>query len=272
MKSIDIFTLAFYSLALIIGIFGIIGNILAFRGFQRLKKKTSTAFLFQALAIVDTLVIITVCTFECSSVLLKGKLHTPIGAATCDPIETIRCRIMDTFFPASLVLVPLRDIAILITIGITVILSITRLVAVFYPLHAKQWCSLGKFRLAVGVAILFSIAFNTPYFVQCDVEKRTINDTLHWTPLCPDSFFYYLILMRPNVYGFIPLTVISTITVCLMQRLRVQHKERATLGRTDSIKGQNANRVLIAIMIVFLVCSLTSVRQRLFVFMTSLVV
>ena len=43
-----------------IGLFGIIGNITAFRGFQDQKKTTSTSFLFKALAIADTLVIVTI--------------------------------------------------------------------------------------------------------------------------------------------------------------------------------------------------------------------
>ena len=44
-----------------IGVCGLSGNIIAYMGFLKQSKKTSTSILFQALAIADSFVIITIC-------------------------------------------------------------------------------------------------------------------------------------------------------------------------------------------------------------------
>ena len=72
---IDTFQFVLTVTAVIISLFGIVGNIMAFVGFQKQSKKTSTSFLFQALAVADSLVILANCLMEIGMCLFTYILN-----------------------------------------------------------------------------------------------------------------------------------------------------------------------------------------------------
>ena len=126
-----------------IGLFGIIGNVTAFRGFVKQKQKTSTSFLFQALAIADTLVIFTIYLDQSRFYLNLNRVHFVLNA----------------------VLSSFRYVAILSSNGITVLLTITRLIAVCFPLHTSRLCSITRVRYYLAATIIFSILCYIPNMV-----------------------------------------------------------------------------------------------------------
>ena len=126
-----------------IGLFGICGNLAALCAFQKQSKKTSTSFLFQALAITDSCVLLTVCSWQllrvCHFYFLGGDIITLI-----------------------MIIFDLGELAVLLSYGVTVVLTITQFIAVCFPLHASKLCSISRVYRYLIATIIISIGLRMP--------------------------------------------------------------------------------------------------------------
>ena len=178
-----------------IGLFGIMGNITAFRGFVKQKQNTSTSFLFQALAIADTFVIFT-------TYLDQSMFYLDLNG-------------VDFVFGS------FRFMAILSSNGITVVLTVTRFIAVCFPLQTVRLCSIKRVRYSLAVTITVSLA--------CYIPAILIIINLKYF----ETFPLLLILMYSNVFlpilfCVLPLLIITTITIILVIKLKIVNKRRQT--------------------------------------------
>ena len=210
-----------YLLTVCIGVPGLIGNIIAFMGFQKQCKKTPTTFLFQALAVADSFLIVAVISYDVVLFLLDTFPNIFIYAQAC--FVTM-------------------EIAILSSNGVTVVLAGSRLIAVCLPLRASQLCSKFKVWIYLTGTILFAICYNIPRI-------------LSMFDISPISWYTMSYVYRPFVYCIIPVTIITSITIILIVKLRSINRLRAQMTRSQQ-QSNNATRVLIAVLIVFLICSI----------------
>ena len=210
-----------------VSLFGICGNIVAFLGFRKQTKKKSTSFLFQALALADTLVIFTLFTFDVS-LYFYYKDTFAYTQFSVDALVLFDC---------------FGEISILLTNGITILLTVTRLIAVCFPLYASTICSIRRVRCYLVATIIAAIGCFLPFTFAflLNIEKLT-------GPI-------YDVIFRPLVFSAFPLLIITTMTIIIMVRLKVLNNRRINMTAAHRRKNKST-RVLITVNIVFVVCSL----------------
>ena len=227
-----------------IGIFGIIGNIIAFIGFQKQSKKTATSLLFQVLAISDSLVLTVTCPY---TLLLSYNRAMNNGYST------------STLAYVDLIAHPLSEMAILASISVTEILSITRLTAVCFPLHARRLCTITRVRGYLVVAFVFAVVFNIHHYIAGEIVTTVYqNKTMQHVRVRSNYKKYHRpleLILRPAVYCAIPILLISVITIALIIKLKSVDQRRAKMTLTQR-RSNKATRVLIAVLVVFILCSL----------------
>ena len=329
-----------FSLTTIIGLFGVLGNTLAFLGFHRKRKQTSTSFLFQALAITDNIwLLLFVFWWFDSLVLLMyscDRMTPELLATSAVDIDRIfeRCRRQnilvetnrsmaniksDTFVTrryvdanksmlnmdrasfvthryvdtnrsltyierdrfetnrsftyidttsfvtryvhhwhayVCLLVAPACEIAILASISVTILSAVNRLIIVRFPLKARQWCTMGKIRCWLAVAILFSICYSIPYYSNLQVKTKVCRGITfaYLTRKNETLKRFFALVLRPVVYFVIPFSVLMGITLILSITMKAMDKRRCQILRQRRIDN-NVTRVLIVVILVFCVSS-----------------
>ena len=206
-------------LTVFVGVLGLLGNIVALIGFQKQCKKTSTTLLFKALSLADLFVITTVMCYLLSILLIRNIISWRQSAGLFVAME----------------------ISVLASTGITVLMAVSRLVAVVFPLQASRLCSVVKMYLYLVATIMFAICYNIPRILY--LFEITM---IPWSTMAD---------YRPVVYCVIPMGIITSITVILIIKLSYLNKRRAQMTRSQQQRN-TTTRLLIAVLFLFIVCSI----------------
>lgn len=232
----------------IVGILGLLGNILSMVILSRPQMRSSINYLLIGLARCDTVLILT-------SMLL-------FGVSAIYPYTGFLRYYFHFILPEiSPVVYPIAMSAQTASVYITLTVTLERYVAVCHPLRARALCTYGRARIYVIVIIIFSLCYNIPRFFEVmvkeyhDVEIGTIlcivasdfrfNDTyvkvyIHWL---------YLIFIY-----FLPFFCITFFNIMIYQQVRKANLERQRLSRTEKREIGLAT-MLFCVVIVFLICN-----------------
>lgn len=200
----------------IIGLFGILGNIISMIILSRPQMRSSINYLLIGLARIDTVLIIT-------SMLLFGLtgIHPYTGS-----MFTYHYIVYPHIIP---VLYPIAMFAQTASVYLTMTVSLERFVAVCHPLRARSLCTYGRARIYVIGIILFSVVYNLPKMWEANVQKEWI-DALNVTVYCPhqsefrDDPIYrtvyihwlYLICMY-----LLPFGMLAVLNACIYRQVSV---------------------------------------------------
>ena len=226
--------------AIIIGIIcglGLIGNGVAFCTFGKMCNQNASTFLFRALAIVDSFLLI----MRLLGILLKQFLPE------------------SGWYQVTLtdVMNPLFEIVLTATIWTIVLVGVHRYIVVCKPLMAARLCTVGKTKRLISGILLFSVTVNFPSFFVYVYDNDT--DTWVTTNMAKSLWFqlaYDTVFHRVIVNYVIPVGSLIFITVRLWQSLRSSRQRRMELLEGQG-QGQRDNRLecmVIVVLIVFLVC------------------
>ena len=133
------------------------------------------------------------------------------------------------------------EISILVSTGITVLMAVSRLIAVVFPLQIMRLCSIVKMYFYLLATIMFAKCYDIPRILYL-FKIRII-------------FWNTITNYQPIVYCAIPMIIITSITIILIIKLNYLSKRRAQMTRSQQQKN-TATRVLIAVLILFIVCSI----------------
>ena len=225
-----------YTVALVIGVLGFIGNTLAFIGFNKEHQPTSTIFLFKALAIIDNIVLVLVCP---SMWVLALSFLQDVGSI-------LESKLLLVFHYLS----PILETVIMTSAYTTVVLAMDRVVLVCLP--TRQW-STKTAKVVLAVLLVCAVAYNIAYyflFTTYEIDNHTIIIEKYEEK---SRYFHYI--GRPVVFCIIPVTILITSTIILLIKLRQIRRGRDTQTRLED-RNQNVTWMLVTILIVFIVCSL----------------
>ena len=211
-------------ISVVISIFGLVGNTLSFRGFQKLQKKTCTSFLLQALAICDNLVLITTGLYLCRVYFMRSFVFNTLN---------------NIIFYIPLVMC---ETALLCSIGVTVLLAITRLIAVCFPLRVKSLCTIKRAKWYVGATIAFSVIYHIPKCV-CYFTRMY---------RCYESFEDYGGL---TVFCVIPSLIIIISTIIIAVKLKQLDHRRAEMTQRRQSR-RTSILIPLAVLVVYIISSL----------------
>ena len=225
-------------------LFGIFGNTLVFVGFHKNSPKTSTSYLFKVLAVADNLVLVSMLPYEWLSFVLHN-------------VVTIEYDIDLNLFvrQVSLYMYPICCMSILGSICVTTLLAVTRVIAVYFPLHASRLCSIIRIRVCLGVMAICTMSCNLPLYFEYWIEKETYSNVTYIVYIESRRIALINICIRVIFYSVIPLSIITATTILLIVKLRSLAKRRRQMT-SHQRRNINVTRLLVAVLSVFLLCSL----------------
>lgn len=154
----------------VVGVLGILGNIISMVILSRPQMRSSINYLLIGLARIDTVLIVT-------SILLFGLpgIH-PYTGMLFTYFYNVYPRIMPFVYP-------LATIVQTASVYLTLTVSLERFVAVCHPFRARSLCTYGRARMYVIGIVLFSALYNMPRFWEGTVRGE-FHEELNMTIYC----------------------------------------------------------------------------------------
>jgi len=142
----------------VIGLFGILGNVISMVILSRPQMKSSINYLLIGLARCDTVLIVT-------SILLFGL---PVVYPATGHLFNYYFKVYPLIAP---VVYPIAMVSQTVSVYLTLTVTLERFVAVCHPLRARSLCTYGRARAYVVATIAFAVLYNVTRFLEVRVQK-----------------------------------------------------------------------------------------------------
>ena len=241
---------------------GLIGNALTMRILWSDCKKSATVFLLFCLAMADSMLL-----------LVYGVIGLPPAALRFmgRSVEALKLstEIVAYFSPSGAT-------SIMISMGLTVVVTWQRYLSVCMPYKVKTYGSLKLARIQALAVVLFSLVFNFPrwfeYKVGYDVPKPGL------TALVPTSLFknktyeiLYGIILYYLMFYILPMGALSYMTFNLVRALHQARIKRMAMVGSSSQSSRNRAKEeltisLVVVVIVFICCQFFGPVRRILIY------
>ena len=234
---------------IIIGV-GIVGNSLAVSVFWKDSIKTSASFLFQSLAIADT-----ICLLVAIPVIpVRSYLAY---AVRLNLFWEIRSYEEAYIWPCMLV-------ARTASIWVVVLFTVNRYIAVRFPLKSLRWCTISNVKKQLVIVIMFTLLVNIPWFFAIDIKYMTFdNGTTYRTFVYEREFakmdvyvIYYKLVFYNTVISATPLVILTVLNIRLMKALKTSRRNQMEMLSRRQQHDNNVTFLLIIVVVVFITCQL----------------
>ena len=235
---------------------GIIGNSLAFVVFWKDTIKTSTSFLFQALSLIDSVLLVSVFLIYTidSFVEYTDMLQ---GLSSTSPY-----RIRWSF--------PVAMTAQTASIWVTVLIAVNRCVAVCLPYKASRWCTVYMAKKQLAVVLLIAVLYNAPTFAQFHIVHWTSDNgttyqaVLDYTKI--GSSRLYQTIYENILYSIfilaLPVLCLTFLDIRLVKALQALRQRRMEMQTLSQKHDNNVTVVLIIVVIVLIICQVPALINR----------
>lgn len=235
----------------VIGLLGIIANIVSLVILSRPQMRSSINCGLQGLAVFDTMVLI-------SAVLMLGlqKLGSRLQFLRIYSLTISPSYVIPIAYPVGL-------IAQTGSVWTTVAVTVERYIAVCHPLKAKSLCTYRRARIFNLIIIVMSIIYNIPRFLEV-THSETFSLELNRTILKAvasqlrlNKLYYgvYHIWLYVFVMYCIPFLILAVFNIYIWKTVRRANHERQILSRKQEGEFSLA-MMLLCVVIVFLICNI----------------
>lgn len=244
-----------------LAVFGLAGNAVSIAVLRRMRSTTS--YLLQALAVADSLYLLTCLEFQFLTTLYfylpSFRLAFP------------------RFAYFQLIVWPLAGMVQMSAVWLVVLVTGERYLAVCHPLSVKRSATISRTRMAVGIVFLGAVLFNLPaafdlktVTVKCDDQLTEIQVGATWLAWNKPYQLIYKTILCFVFRTALPLTIVLYFNVRLLQDVRAsakisKHSSRqmaASSSSTSSSSGDELNRIIIFVVTVFIACETPDVLSR----------
>ncbi|KAG8249903.1 obsolete signal transducer activity protein [Homalodisca vitripennis] len=236
----------------LIGLMGIIGNVISMIILSRPQMRSSINYLLIGLARCDTVLIVT-------SILLFG-LPAIYQYTKTDLLFAYQYKI---FAFLCLVVFPVALIAQTVSVYLTLTVTLERFVAVCHPLQARSLCTYGRARLYVILIIIFSTIYNLSRFWEIKIREEYNEETNStvYMPVTSDlrqnkiyiSLYIHWLYMI-FIY-FLPFSCLAVLNGAIYRQVRRANQERQRLSRLQK-KEIGLATMLLCVVVVFVLCNI----------------
>ncbi|XP_064624221.1 FMRFamide receptor-like [Lineus longissimus] len=246
----------------VVALVGIIANILSIVVFSRMTHKSSTTFLIQMLAFVDSV-------FLLANILVFTLFNwfSALGYL---------CSYLVIFSSVLPYLWGFLEIARDYAVWLVPVVTLERYVAIYYPLSMSKFCRITiAWKILLGL-FLYVIVFNVPSFLQytkgsynMDIKGKITAfslSALNTNPIYNTTYFIVDSVMNL----LLPVVLVCFMNcriIMVLKRARTRTKKRGDFkrGQSEPDRGSFATMMLVTIAIVFVVCELPKVVESCFV-------
>ncbi|RUS70154.1 hypothetical protein EGW08_022086, partial [Elysia chlorotica] len=231
-------------------LFGSVGNVLSLRVLSQMRMRLRNVInlVLAALAVSDLLFLLHALFF---SFLKLYMLRDPVAGGDLRALTF-------PFLGAYSSVVTAR-----ITTGLTILLSLERLVAVYFPIRARAMCSRSSTLAAIiGIYTVTGLMF-LPYMLKYRAERRATlnNETVYFvarTSLGKDPRFFPVYgTVLNTLFRFVPLALLTLVNALIAAAIRRTWRLRQTISSTSgSYRQRRITLMLLAVSLVSLVCIL----------------
>ena len=228
----------------------VIGNSLAFVVFWKDNIKTSAAFLFQSLALVDS----------ANLLLLLPVFPVPSFVAYTNWLKGYE----DIVAYVYVYILPLVNIAQTASIWVVVLLSINRYIAVCFPFKALRWCTISKVKKQLAFVLLSAVLYNIPTFAEIRIKYVTYDNGTTYKPYSfvtnlGKANLYHIIYNSVLYFTFLaalPIFTLTYVNIRLIQALKTRRRKTTEMVNQRQQNDNNVTVVLIIVIVVFIICQI----------------
>lgn len=232
----------------LVGLLGILGNILSMVILSRPQMRSSINYLLIGLARCDTILILT-------SMLL-------FGIPTIYPYTGYLFFYYYYIFPRiSPYIFPIAMCAQTASIYLTFTVTLERFVAVCHPLRARALCTYGRAKLYVIGCCVFAVLYNMPRFLEVNVQEYQYDEVTFVYCVAASElrsnaeyikiYIHWLYLIFMYILPFINLAILNAL---IYNQVRKANRERQRLSRTEKREIGLAT-MLLCVVFVFFLCN-----------------
>ena len=240
----------------ILVVFGIMGNMLSFIVMMKDRNKAATSFFLQALAVADSLVLVTAVPLYClSNVYPATGLLKDYYAHTYPSITSYLWAIYQMPYTCMVIL--------------TVMVSLNRYFAVCKPFETTKVCELENARKIVIAVTVFAIVYNIPRFFEYERKEMCTGynqSTVVFGVSSVGNNIYYRVIYTNILYFLVihggPLLTLSVLNIKLIRALKKRQQRRAEMGKADY--QHDVTLVLVVVIFVFMFCQTPTFLDHIF--------
>lgn len=231
----------------IVGVLGILGNVISMIILSRPQMRSSINYLLTGLARCDTMLIIT-------SMLL-------FGIPSIYPYTGHFFGYYNYVYPfISPAVFPIGMIAQTASIYMTFTVTLERYVAVCHPLRARALCTYGRAKIYFIVCVCFSLAYNMPRFWEVNTVTYQLPNTdvvLHCVRpsamrVDPTYINYYIHWCYLIVNYIIPFLTLAILNCLIYRQVKRANRERQRLSRSEKREIGLATMLLCVVVVFFM--------------------
>ena len=230
------FLFSTYVFCIVVSTLGLLGNSLVFFAFWRHGKTNVMMFLLQALAVTDSLLLVSII-----PLCFTAHYDTPYNPAY---FVHFSAENLDQFMPAQISFQRFAQTADMWT---TVLVAVFRYIAVCRPLRVSSWCTLKRARIGVTLICLLSTVYSTSPLLLY-VGKSALFFTLFGM-----NYYFFGVIMY-----LVCVTILIFITAMLMNELKLRANRRSEMTSVPQQSESAATRALLVVLVIFLILQTAS--------------
>ena len=229
-------------------LFGFVGNVIAFLVLRR-DKQTTTTYLLQTLAVLDTFYLITTVFTQIYEGLyyFTGWFIPQTG-----------------FYPyMEMYLYPCARMVQMASSWAVVLVTVERFVSVCRPHSVRRFYTLPRIKVAMGIIFVLCIAYNIPNFFEVTAYQQFDRcQGIYLTKKNETGFYhnriyqlFYKCILQLLLRYLLPLSVLIVLNCKLFAALRRSWRKRHQMKiKSKPRKSENITLMLITVVIVFVIC------------------
>lgn len=236
---------------------GILGNLMAFIVLCFYRQKLSTTILLQALALVDTLILLSV-------IPLRSMRITAICFSQPASFDGL---FKDVYKHMFYWMFPTLFVLRMIDTWIITLLTFDRWIAVCKPLQAQHLCRHASTYKRIAIVIVASLIFSFPRYLESNQYGIPDHVNPQWGLNKWYVYIYKIGLFFMFMY-MIPTTLLLTLNIKLLVSLRVtdpvlmSRRHSTKCGNALSSQHRSITVIVVAVVTIYFICSILAITSQ----------
>ena len=245
--------------------FGLVGNVVSFFTFGKLAHKNSVTFALRALAINDTFILL------CMAPVLYTE-YTGEGMSFRDnPCPITTAVGLDAY--NRVYIHPLINIGVIVGTWTSVVIGMTRYIAVCRPLQAARLCTVSRTTRQILSIIVIAVIYVLPRFFEMEIRKKPDGSAFVVDALWNNKWYYYIYFCGVHLICVFSIPFVVLVFFCVRLMAALRSAMRQPIGRHGGGKeiDTRITSMLVILIAVFLFCHgiFWVYNSRKFIFRTS---